>query len=326
MVKNGASVLHPRTQTRIIVDIPVEELDVDRCNVRGNVWDYDEELVRSVKLHGINLPCLVRPIQTNEKPKYGIVCGSRRFNAGIEAGLEKIPCIIQEMTDIEAMGQSLEENVIRKDVPLWQNIEWIGAMYELLRKDSLQWGSDRKFTKMDARYDELVRRTGLDRNKIKSYVKIAIYLPEEVRALMRPREERTDFQEERLRGLLYRTQSPTRTLSLYKTSLIFDELRKLSVMKQVQVAAYILSKTRGVSEKIVNLVKKHPNKDLQEIEQSLRKEPDVFNKNISLDKETKEALDEACITRHIDITDLISEIIQKWLKDYKAISQVSQYP
>lgn len=318
MEKNGA-----RSQKRSIVDINTEELVVDICNIRGGVWDYDEELVRSVKLRGIALPCLARPINTNKKPKYGIVCGSRRFNAALEAGLEKVPCIIQEMTDVEAMGRSLEENILRKDIPEWQNIEWIGSMYELLRKDSLRWDSDRKFTSMDARYDEIVRRTGLNRDKIRDYVRIAVYLPEEVRALMRPREERTKFQEERLRGLLYRTQSPMGALTLYKTLLIFDELNGFPVGKQVEVATYILSKTRDMSKNIIELVKNHPNKDLQEIEQILRKEPDIFYRNIGLDKETKEALDKACLHKQKEITDLMREILQKWLKDNFYLSSIS---
>jgi len=294
--------------------ISVEELIIDQCNIRGGDWDYDEELVRSVRERGIALPLLVRPISTKTKVKYGIVCGGRRFNAALEAGLEKVPCIIQEMIDVEAMGRSLEENIMRKDIPLWQNIEWIGAMYELLRKDSLRWGSDRKFADMDARYDEVVRRTGLNKDKVRDFVRIAIYLPEEIRALLRPREERTSFQEERLQGLLYRTQSPDETLTVYKALLILDELTDFPVRKQVEVAAYILNKTNEMSKEIIELVKKNPDKDLQEIEQILRKEPDVYYKTIGLDKKTLKALSNACLHKQKELPSLMIEILIEWLK------------
>lgn len=297
-----------------IADISIEELMVDKCNIRGGVWDYDDELVRSVRQRGIALPLLVRPITTASKAKYGIVCGSRRFNAALEAGLEKVPCIVLEMTDVEAMGRSLEENILRKDIPLWQNIEWIGLMYDLLKQDSLRWGSDHKFAKMDARYNEIVRRTGLNKDKVRDYVKIAIYLPEEVRALLRPREDRTLFQEERLQGLLYRTQSPTGTLTVYKAMLIFNELNGFPVEKQVEVAAYILNKTRDMAETIVKLAKEHPDRSLQEMERDLRKEPDIFYKNIALHKDTLEALSQACLNKQEELSDLIVEIVEEWLK------------
>lgn len=307
-----------------IVDISVDELQVDECNIRGGVWDYDEELVRSVKERGIALPVLVRPIKTPSKAKYGIVCGSRRFNAALEAGLEEIPCIIKEMSNVEAMGRSLEENVLRKDIPLWQNIEWIGAMYETLKKDSLQLGTEHKFSKMDARYDELVRRTGLNKDKVRDYVKIALYLPEEVRALLRPRERRTQFQEERLRGLLFRTQSPSGTLTVYKATLIFNELNELPIEKQVEVATYILSKTREVSKQIVELAKKNPDKGLLEIERILRKEQDVFYRSVGLDKQTLDALSKACLHKQKEVSDLMREILEEWLRKNLYLPHISE--
>ena len=299
---------------RKIVDINVYELMVDTCNIRGGAWDYDEELVRSVKQNAIALPLLVRPIVTASKAKYGIVCGSRRFNAAIEAGLEYVPCLVQEMTDAEAMGRSLEENVMRKDIPLWQNIEWVGRMYEILRQDSLKHGFVHKFAKMDARYDEIVRRTSLNKNKVRDYVKIALYLSEEVRALIRPREKRTQFQEERLQGILFRTQSPSKTLNLFKAILIFEELNKFPVEKQVETAAYILTKTNDKAKELIELVKENPDKDLYALEQILRKETDALYKNIRFNKETFEALSQASLDKQKELQNLIVEIVEEWLK------------
>jgi ParB-like chromosome segregation protein Spo0J len=253
-------------------------------------------------------------ISTKTKVKYGIVCGSRRFNAAIEAGLDEVPCIIQEMTDVDAMGRSLEENVHRKDIPLWQNIEWVGEMYDVLRNDSLRRNTERKFVSINARYDELVRRTGLNKNKVRDYVRIALYLPKEILALLRPRENRTLYQKERLKGLLYRTLSPSGTLTLFKAKLILEKLQNLPVEKQVQVAEYILKKTRDISEQIVNLVLKYPNKHLYELEQIIRKEPDVHYRSIGLDKVTLEALVKACVYKQKKIPSLILDILKEWLK------------
>lgn len=298
---------------RRIIDLDIEELVIDLCNIRGGFWDHDDGLIRSIKQRGIELPLLVRPISANDKVKYGIVCGSRRFNAALEAGLDKVPCIVKAMTDIEAMGRSLEENIHRKDIPEWQEIEWIGEMYELLRQDSLRWGSDRKFASMEARYDEIINRTGLNKKRVREYVKVAIYLTEEVRALLRPREDRSKDQEERLTRILFRMQSPSRTLTLFKALLIFNELKDYPVEKQVRFAAYILDKKRDISQKLVELVKEYPHKDFQELEQSLRKEPNVIYRNIGFDKKIYDALTQACMHKQKEIRDLNQEIVREWL-------------
>ena len=226
-------------------------------------------------------------------------------------------------TKFEAMGRSLEENILRKDIPLWQSIEWIGAMYETLRKDSLRFGSEHKFSKMDARYDELVRRTSLNKDKVRDYVKIALYLPEEVRALLRPREKRTQFQEERLQGILFRTQSPSKTLNLFKAKLIFEELNEFPIEKQVETAAYILPKTNDMAKKLVELVKENPDKDLYKLEQILRKETDALYKNIRFSKEIFEALSQASLNKQKELQDLIVEIVEEWLKKNFYIGHIS---
>jgi len=196
-------------------------------------------------------------------------------------------------------------------------------MYEVLRKDTLRWGSNHKFAKMDARYMEIVRRTGLNKDKVQDYVKIALYLPEEVKALLRQREDRTLFQVERLQGLLYRTQSPSGTLTVYKAKLILEELEKLPIKKQVEVAVYILSKTNEMTKKVVELVKKNPDKDLLEIEQILRKQSDFSYKNVRLNNETMKALSQASLDKQKELADLIVEIVEEWLKKNFYLSRIS---
>lgn len=283
---------------------------IDPCNVRGGSWDYDEELVQSVKQHGIHLPLIVRPLNVGGKQKYGIVCGGRRYHAALEAGLKKVPCIIQPMDDVEAMGASLEENVMRKNVPLWQIIEWVGKMYEKLR-----WDEKRRFKGTESKYKEISRITSLKVQKVRDYVRIALYLPEEVRALLRPREDRTPYQEERLQKILYLTRSPPKTLNITKALLILNELSDLPVEKQVEVAAYIINKTNEVAEKVVKLVKEYPNASIDEIDRMIKgKAPVVYKRTVEIDAETMRALENACLDLQKKLPDLIIEIVKEWLK------------
>ena len=71
-----------------------------------------QQLVESVKEHGIIEPLLVRPWGNN----YQLVAGERRYRAAVEVGLEKVPVVIRELTDEEAVQLSLIENLHREDL------------------------------------------------------------------------------------------------------------------------------------------------------------------------------------------------------------------
>ena len=71
-----------------------------------------EELAESIKTHGILQPITVRPQATG----YKIVAGERRWRAAKLAGLDKVPVIIRDLTDMEAAELALIENLQREDL------------------------------------------------------------------------------------------------------------------------------------------------------------------------------------------------------------------
>jgi len=72
-----------------------------------------QELVESVKQHGILQPMLVRPLLDN---KYELVAGERRYRAAVSAGLEEVPVVIRELKDHDALQLALLENLQREDL------------------------------------------------------------------------------------------------------------------------------------------------------------------------------------------------------------------
>jgi ParB family transcriptional regulator, chromosome partitioning protein len=73
-----------------------------------------EQLVQSVKEHGILEPLLVR---TLKKPNtYELVAGERRYRAAKEAGLTDVPAVIRDLTDEQATQLALIENLQREDL------------------------------------------------------------------------------------------------------------------------------------------------------------------------------------------------------------------
>ena len=72
-----------------------------------------EELVNSVKQHGILQPLLVRPRETGE---YELVAGERRYRAAKVAGLAEVPVVIRDLNDEQALQFALIENLQREDL------------------------------------------------------------------------------------------------------------------------------------------------------------------------------------------------------------------
>lgn len=72
-----------------------------------------QELVESIKTNGVLTPVLVRPLGMDT---YEMISGHRRMHAAKLAGLEKIPTIIREMTDDEAVICMVDSNVQREEL------------------------------------------------------------------------------------------------------------------------------------------------------------------------------------------------------------------
>jgi ParB family chromosome partitioning protein len=103
----------------------VRHLDIgaiDRSRFQPRT-DFDpgqlRELADSIKQRGVMQPLLVRPIRTNNGSlvtNYELIAGERRWRAAKEAGLTKIPAIVREASDQEALEIALIENLQREDL------------------------------------------------------------------------------------------------------------------------------------------------------------------------------------------------------------------
>jgi ParB family chromosome partitioning protein len=71
-----------------------------------------EELVESIRQHGILQPLLVRP----SGAQYQLIAGERRLMAAKKAGLETVPCRVLELEDQAMCEAALEENLKRRDL------------------------------------------------------------------------------------------------------------------------------------------------------------------------------------------------------------------
>lgn len=119
-----------------------------------------EELVDSIKQHGVIQPIVVRK---TEPGKYEIVAGERRVKASVMCGLKTIPAIIKEYNDVEMAEIALIENIQREDL---DPLEEANAYSTLLEEF--------KYTQ-----EGLAQRVGKNRSTIANMLRL-LNLPKEV--------------------------------------------------------------------------------------------------------------------------------------------------
>ena len=80
---------------------------------------FDEEnlkdLTSSIKQRGIIQPIIVRKSSEN-KSKFEIIAGERRWLAAQRAGLHEVPVVITEADDLRSLEFAIVENVQRNDL------------------------------------------------------------------------------------------------------------------------------------------------------------------------------------------------------------------
>ena len=81
------------------------------------IFDEDNlnDLTNSIKERGILQPIIVRK-SNDEKSKFEIIAGERRWMAAQRAGLHNVPVVITEADDLKSLEFSIVENVQRHDL------------------------------------------------------------------------------------------------------------------------------------------------------------------------------------------------------------------
>ena len=94
-------------------ELLIDEIFPNRFQPR-KYFDDDklEELVTSIRENGVLQPILVQKSDTG----YELVVGERRWRASKKAGLKKIPALIREVTDAQALELAIIENIHRQDL------------------------------------------------------------------------------------------------------------------------------------------------------------------------------------------------------------------
>ncbi|MDR5693768.1 MAG: ParB/RepB/Spo0J family partition protein [Armatimonadota bacterium] len=160
----GLAALFPGIELReeAVQEIPIELISPGPFQPRSETPGEDfQQLVASVKEHGILQPILVRPREEG----YEIVAGERRWRAAAAAGLPTIPAVVRPLGDREAMEVALVENLQRLDL----------SPLERAR------AYDRLIKEFQMTQEEIARRIGLSRSAVANTLRL-LQLPKEIQS------------------------------------------------------------------------------------------------------------------------------------------------
>jgi ParB family chromosome partitioning protein len=195
-----------------------------------------QQLLESVKEHGILVPTLVR---YNKDGKLEMVAGHRRKFAGVLANLEEIPCIIRELTDDEATVIMVDSNLQREKIlPSEKAFAYkmkLDAMSRQGKRTDLTCAPVGHKLKNKSR-DILAEDVGESREQIRRYIRLTFLIPsilqmvDEGRIAFRPAVELSYLPEEKQEYLLDMMECEDSTPSLAQAIKMkkFEQEEKLS--------------------------------------------------------------------------------------------------
>lgn len=148
-----------------LIDVPIGSITSSNYQPRKH---FDEEslasLTGSVRELGVLQPILVRP---QADGTFELIAGERRWRAAKRAGLQTVPAIVREATDVSSLEQALVENLHREDLNALEE----AAAYQQLLED------------FNLTHDEVAARVGKSRSAVSNAIRL-FQLPPSIQRLV----------------------------------------------------------------------------------------------------------------------------------------------
>lgn len=279
-----------------VAEIKLEKLFVGKHNVRRDLGDISE-LVESVKQVGILEPLIVRPAPHN---RYEVIVGNRRYNAAKKVGLRKVPCVIKEMSDEEAVTTSLIENIQRGDVSEEEIARAYAGLYSLNPKRWTQEALAKRIGKTQAWLSSIL-------TAYKSLIKLqAKGLAKGMKSYPTKRErERGIVPVEHLKEIEYAMRSEE-----VEKKLSEEELED----KRAELAKEVLDLPVDEAKQVIDRFKMYPEKPVKETkEEALARKTGVALETYLPPRIARE-LDRVAEERKASIEEVLPSLIERGLK------------
>jgi ParB family chromosome partitioning protein len=104
-------------------EVAIELIRPGAYQPRGHFGDAElDALAQSIREKGVLQPLLVRPVE-EEGAAFELIAGERRWRAAQRAGRHRIPVIVRDFNDSEALEIALVENLQREDLTALEEAE-----------------------------------------------------------------------------------------------------------------------------------------------------------------------------------------------------------
>lgn len=276
-----------------LAQVEIRKLFLGNINVRrtaGNIT----ELTQSVKEKGIEQPLLVRPV----KGKYEIVAGRRRFHAARAAGLKKVPVIIRQLRDDEAIVASLIENLQREDIDPEEEYD---GYVRLQKLNAELYGS----------YEQLHKAT----SKSKTHIEDVFSAVEFARGLRGTKKmvKIAPTREEKEKGAISLVHA-----KLLKTAERAETVKELPkgerLAKLSELTEAVVDQPVDKARKIIDEFKKDPEKPVERIKETALAKESGVHLHIYIAPKVASVLSKAAEDRGMTEEELIPVAVEEWLK------------
>ncbi len=144
-----------------VLEISLDKITANPRQPRSKIDRHDlEDLMNSIKVHGILQPLLVTPVRNG----YQLIAGERRFQAAKYLGLKTVPVIARPSEEVEKLELALIENIQREDL---NAVDRARAYSQLIEEFSLT-------------QDEVAKKIGQSRSQVANTLRF-LHLPDDIK-------------------------------------------------------------------------------------------------------------------------------------------------
>lgn len=158
-----------------------DEIEVGKIRAFKNhpfkVVDDDKmhELVESIMMNGVLVPVTVRPIEDGD---YEMISGHRRLFAVKEIGLERIPAIVKEYDDDEAVLAMVDSNMQREEILPSEKAFAYKMKYDAMKRQGKR--NDLTSSQIGKKLwanEQLAKEVGESRNQVHRLMRLTEVIP-----------------------------------------------------------------------------------------------------------------------------------------------------
>lgn len=131
-----------------------------------------EQLLQSIKTQGAIEPLIVRPLSESE---YEVISGHRRMEICKELGMEKIPVIVRNLTNGQAVSMMVDANLHRNNILPSERAFAYKMKWEAAKK------SEKTLSQPATKYrsdERIANEFGIGKDTLHRYIRLTYLIPE----------------------------------------------------------------------------------------------------------------------------------------------------